>query len=216
MRLFAFLGSFLLVSVAAVSAFVILQACALRLPILSELTKCEPQAELSARQRLAALSTERSALQQRIFDLERELSAAQCVAIPYDPEAPLGDDFWNSRDLGYLRGCWDLDSTYRTRDVDTGAIRSYSQWQMCFDTQGNGTQVMRSGDGIVCEGAVKAGFVNEELGFTEPGNMMCSDGGYIHQRQIGCTRADGGTAMCSTVQPETGGEGNAGFRRAVR
>lgn len=208
------LASLLFVGVVAASVIALLQACALGLPFLSSLSACTPQSTVDARAQLVVLANGRDDLSRRIFELERELAARQCTAIPADPTAPLTDKGWAERDLAMLYGCWNLDTTYRTRDVDTGTIRTYNQWQMCFDTRGNGTQTMRSTDGVVCEGDVTAQFAGQGLNLVEPGNLSCADGGYIHQRQIACVPAAGGRASCDTLQPETNGAAVVGFERA--
>ena len=208
------LGSLLLVGLVTASVLALLQACALGLPFLSHLSACTPKSTLDARVSLAVLATNRDDLSRRIFELERELGARQCTALLADPTAPLNDDGWANKDLSMLYGCWNLDTTYRTRNVDTGTIRTYNHWQMCFDTEGKGSQVMRATDGTTCEGDVTAQFSGNGLGLIEPGNLACSDGGYIHQRQIACVPAAGGRASCDTLQPETKGAATVGFERA--
>lgn len=208
------LGSLLLVGLVTAATIALLQACALGFPFLSHLSTCTPPSTLLARENLSILATKRDDLSRRIFELERELGARQCTALLADPTAPLTDDGWADKDLSMLYGCWNLDTTYRTRNVDTGTIRTYTQWQMCFDTNGKGTQIMRATDGTVCEGEVTAAFRGNGLGLIEPGNLPCGDGGYIHQRQIACVPAAGGRASCDTLQPETNGAATVGFERA--
>lgn len=203
-----------IVGLAGVSAALILQACALQIPILRDLTGCKPQTQLVAQEQLSVSKAAGLELERRIFQLERELAALQCVKAPPDATGPLHDEGWNEADLEMLYGCWSLDTTYRTRDVDSGEIRTYRDWQMCFDTNGNGKQVMRSNDGITCEGPVQAQFAQGQLNLIEPGNLACQDNGYIHQRQISCALAENGKASCETLQPETGGEATVGFERA--
>lgn len=204
-----------LTGLAGVSAYVILQACALQLPLLRHLSSCTPPEQLATVQRLDTAYATGQDLHRRIFELERELAALQCIKAPPDATAPLNDEGWAKNDPSMLYGCWALDTTYRTRDVDTGAIRTYRDWQMCFDTQGNGTQIMQSDDGIVCEGTVRAQLSEGQMNLIEPGNLACADGGYIHQRSITCVPAPGGKATCETVQPETKGEATVGFERAL-
>lgn len=202
------------VGLAGFAAYLILQACALQIPVLRHLSGCAAPDALATVQRLASANEQNLDLYRRVFELERELAALQCVKGPPDATGPLTDEGWAAADPGMLYGCWALDTTYRTRDVDSGAIRTYRDWQMCFDTEGNGKQVMRSEDGIVCEGPVQAQLVPGQMDLIEPGNLSCGDGGYIHQRKIACTPAPGGKASCETVQPETGGEATVGFQRA--
>lgn len=208
------LASISVIGITGLSAYLILQACELRIPLLSHLSRCTQPEEQVTVERLVAASADSEELRRRVFELERELAALQCVKAPPDATAPLNDEGWKSDDLSMLYGCWALDTTYRTRDVDTGDIRTYRDWQMCFDTEGNGKQVMQSEDGLICEGPVQAQLAQGQLNLIEPGNLACRDGGYIHQRKITCTAAPGGKASCDTVQPETGGEATVGFERA--
>ncbi|WP_299628903.1 hypothetical protein [uncultured Tateyamaria sp.] len=207
------LGALALMGLVGISAYLILQACAL--PILQDrVSSCRTPQAISTAETLQVSTLRNTDLQRRIFELERELAALQCVKAPPDPNAPLTPEGWDNRDLAMLYGCWDLDSTYRTRDVDTGTIRTYADWQMCFDLEGNGTQTMRADDGTLCEGTVRGAFQGEGLSLIEPGNLACDDGGYIHQRQISCVPAPQGRATCDTLQPETSGKAQVGFARA--
>lgn len=203
------------IGLAGVSTALILQACALNIPLLRHLSQCPQPEELATVERLATSGAYNEELHRRIFQLERELAALQCVKAPPDATGPLNDEGWDNADLAMLYGCWALDTTYRTRDVDTGDIRTYRDWQMCFDTEGNGKQIMRSDDGITCEGPVQAQFSEGRLDLLEAGNLPCQDNGYIHQRKISCVPAPGGKATCDTVQPETRGEATVGFQRAL-
>lgn len=209
------IGSVALVGLASGAAWLVLQACALDIGPLRGLGWCQPETVRAARVQTAVLEADRGELEQRIFDLERELAAMQCTAIPPDPTWPLDPDRWANGDLGMLRGCWALDSSYRTRHVDTGEIVTYPDWRMCFDDKGNGSQVMRGSDGTVCEGPVSAAFGTNGLAIDEGGDLPCSDGGAIHRRDILCSIAGAGRASCATLQPETGGEAVVGFQRAA-
>lgn len=208
------IGTLALTSIVVLSAVLLLRACAINLPFVAHLSTCVPPETTATQNALQVAAFNGQELQRRVFELERELAALQCERPLWDPEAPLTPEGWENRDLSMLYGCWNLDTTYRTRDVDSGEIRTYDQWQMCFDAEGNGTQTMRSTDGIVCEGPVTADFSDIGLNFREPGNLSCQDGGFIHQRQIACVPAPEGRATCDTLQPETKGQATVGFERA--
>lgn len=208
------LGALALMLVVGFAAMLLLQACALSLPGLRHLSSCTTTAEKATERNLELAMVGQADLQRRIFELERELSARQCARALPDPTAPLTDEGWRNRDLSMLYGCWNLDTTYRTRDIDTGEIRTYNKWQMCFNADGKGKQVMRSTDGVTCEGPVEAKFAGEGLSLIEPGNLPCEGGGYIHQRQITCVAAPIGRASCDTLQPETKGAATVEFERA--
>lgn len=208
------LGSLGLVALSVVAAGFILQSCALSLPFLQHLSSCPTDKDKITLNQLEASAASGLDLKRRIFELERELAAMQCARKLPDPTAPLSDEGWKNRDISMLIGCWDLETTYRTRDVDTGEIRTYNKWQMCFDAKGVGTQKMQSTDGVVCEGPVRGAFNGNNLSLIEPGNLACAGGGYIHQREISCVPAPNGRAICDTLQPETNGKASVGFERA--
>lgn len=210
------IGPILLLILVALSAYLLLLACAVPLPLQTGLSRCHTPQKTALQTALHNSTETRTALHRRIFELERELAQLQCEPEPRDPNAPLNEQGWQQRDLGMFQGCWELDSSYRTRDVDTGVIRNYQSWQMCFDLEGRGQQVMRATDGMECRGEVRIRFQEAGIELVEPGNLDCADGGYIHQRQISCVPADNGEATCFTKQPETGGEAEVGFRRAVQ
>ncbi len=207
-------GSLVLIGMTVFSGLVLLKACALDLPLLRHVSSCVSEKHRTVDMRIVALAQERGELERRVFEIEREIGALQCVAASPDPNAPLTPEGWANGDLSMLFGCWALDATYRSRDVATGQIRTYREWSMCFDSGGNGEQTMRSDDGVSCEGSVRAGFSGGVLQILEPGNLSCDDGGYIHQREITCRLTDGGKAVCDTLQPETRGAAQVGFQRA--
>lgn len=215
------LGALALSALVMFSGSLILRACALSLPFLQDrVSACPSPQQLSTQEGLQRLSGRNRDLERRIFELERELAARQCVKPLPDPDAPLTEEGWANRDLAMLYGCWQLDSSYRTRDLESGTIRTYGAWHMCFDLEGNGTQTLRADDGTQCQGPVRGLFQTEDpgagLSVIEPGNLACSDGGYIHQRQITCRPGPDGTATCQTLQPETGGKAQVTFGRARR
>lgn len=195
----------MLVAVIGLASVLLLQACAVNWPLLERFSNCRPTAEIAAEERLAALDAARIRLEQTVYELERELAGIQCVASGPDPQRPLIDRGWQNQVLTMLHGCWDVSLGYQTRNVDTDAVMAYSDWQMCFDPLGNGRQIMRDVDGSMCEGPVEATFADTGLVLIERDNLPCSDGGYIHRREIQCRLAQNGTAVCSTLQPETGG-----------
>jgi hypothetical protein len=203
-----------LVGLSAAWAGLALQACAVNVSFLPG--ACPDDSVSTARDELAALDAQSANLRAQIAAAERELARIQCVAAPADPYAPFDRDAWQARQLGALYGCWALDSTYATRDVDTDEVITYGTWQMCFNAQGEGRQVMRGSDGSECAGPVTAGFSSEgRLQILEAGNLACSDGGYIHRRDIACGLGSGGL-QCDTLQPETGGEASLGMSKITQ
>jgi hypothetical protein len=212
-RIFAVIGAILLAMAGGAGAYAALQGCAVNLTLLASLDGCPTDAELALEAELAALDLRRAALTREIAQSERELAARQCEAVLPSATAPLTRAALEGGDLEALYGCWSLGSDYQTLDVDTEKIVSYPVWRMCFDTQGRGLQVMEGDDGSTCEGPVTARIEGgTRLILGEGGNLACSDGGYIHRRDIACAAAESGV-LCQTLQPETEGQADVPFSR---
>ncbi len=212
-RVFAVVGAVVLLLASGAAAFAALQSCAVRLNLLSHLSGCTTEADLAIEAELAELALIRASLRSEIANRERRLAGRQCQAALPSTTAPLTQDELAAGDLEALYGCWSLGSSYQTRDVDTGQVISYPIWRMCFDTQGRGKQLMQGDDGSTCEGPVNARIeAAQRLVLGEGGNLDCSDGGYIHRRDIACV-AGGGGVTCATLQPETEGTADVPFAR---
>lgn len=114
-----------------------------------------------------------------------------------------------------MEGCWELVSRYDVRDHRTGRITSFRNWRICLDANGNGTETMRSVDGVQCRGPVSASFARDG-GFVvrEPANLPCNNGSIIFRRVITCRLDQAGRANCDSYQPETNGRDAATLRRA--
>lgn len=213
LRVFAIIGAMGLVIASGAAAFAALQACAVRMDLLAELSGCPTENDLAIEAELAELAVIRASLRSQIANRQRMLAGRQCQAALPSTTAPLTQTELAAGELEALYGCWSLGSSYQTRDVDTGQVISYPIWRMCFDMQGRGKQVMQGDDGSTCEGPVTARIdAPERLVLGEGGNLACSDGGYIHRRDIACV-AGGGGVSCATVQPETEGEAEVPFTR---
>lgn len=204
-----------LVALSAAGAGLALQACAVRAPFFDD--TCSADETDLARAALVAADARTRDLQERVIAAERELARLQCTAAAPDPFRALDPRAFAAGDLGALYGCWALDSTYATRDVDTDDVVTYGTWQMCFDGQGQGKQVMRGSDGTDCTGPVTAGFADDgRLRLTEAGDLACADGGYIHRRDVACTIGADLRLQCDTLQPETGGEAGIGMSKLTQ
>lgn len=213
LRAVAAIAVCLLVMATGAAAYAALQACAVRLALLEGLNGCPTAEELALEQELEALALRRAALRSEVAYRERVLAGRQCEAALPSTTAPLTRAELAAEDLEALYGCWTLGSSYQTRDVDTQQVISYPVWRMCFDTQGRGKQVMEGDDGSTCEGPVSARIENKtRLILGEGGNLACSDGGYIHRRDIACA-AVGAGVTCATLQPETEGKADVPFAR---
>ena len=146
---------------------------------------------------------------------------------PSQKPAAIPEAAWDNRDLGFLEGCWDLESDYQLRDVDTGRISSVESWAMCFDAHGNGEQRLHLSDQTNCSSGTRASFTADgRLRFEDTDNVPCVDpgilsellpglvpGSYIHRREIDCDRASDEIAQCESFQPETGGRSRVVLRR---
>ena len=214
LRVLAIIGALILVGASGAAAYAALQGCAVKLGVLSHLNGCPTDNELAIEAELEALDATRADLRARILTQERKLAARQCDGLPPSTTAPITQAELQAADLEALYGCWSLGSSYQTRDVDTGKVVSYPSWRMCFDTRGNGRQIMQGDDGTACEGPVTARIEGaEKLVLGEGGNLTCSDGGYIHRRDIACAAGAEGGVICGTLQPETEGQADVPFTR---
>ncbi|MBO9453536.1 hypothetical protein J7426_24975, partial [Tropicibacter sp. R16_0] len=138
---------------------------------------------------------------------------------PPKPKTPSGlaPDAFDDNDISVMEGCWQLSSDYAVREINTGAITRFRYWRICFDKNGNGTEVMRSTNGVRCQGSLTGRMPgNGRLTMREPGNLQCDNNSSIFRRDITCRLDNRGNANCSTYQPETNGRSNATLRRARR
>ena len=115
---------------------------------------------------------------------------------PPPPRADLPQDRWDQGDISMLNGCWNLDSNYRTRDIDTGRIDSVRTWQMCFDRNGRGRQTMTYDNGRRCEGPVQGRFEGRTLVIDDTADLPCGDGYRVLHRVGRCERTSETRAEC--------------------
>ena len=217
------LGSAALVVVITALGVLLLPACGIHSSVASTwLAWCPAEARQLTEERLATIWNSNHDLRRRILERERELASMQCepqtASVAQLPlPAAISHDDWNARDVGLLEGCWSLDTRFSTEDQETGVVSIYDIWNMCFDSQGLGTEEMRSSSGSTCAGEISAHFdADGSLMIEEPGDLQCSDGAYIFQLLSRCSLYDDGTAGCVVNQPETGISTTVRFRRAVR
>lgn len=216
------------VLITGVSAWLVLNACGLRVPVWGPVTwGCERAEAAERRDRLTGEVARTVDLATHVAALERELALTQCIAVPPDPPPPppppkpetpsgLAPDAFDEGDISVMEGCWELSSRYDVRDIRSGKITRFRYWQICFDAAGNGREVMRATDGTRCEGRLSGRLAGGQLSMREPGNLQCEGGSEIFRRDITCALDDAGTANCSTFQPEINGRGSATLRRARR
>lgn len=231
MRGFVILMAVALVLLIGASAFLVLQSCGIRLPFSGRVVSfCEPEAAIRLRSDLVLTDQANDDLAIRVGLLESRIGALQCEADPPEPPPPpppppakpetpsgLAPDAFDNTDISVMEGCWELSSNYSVRDINTGRITRFRYWRICFDANGNGTEQMRSTDGVRCDGTLKGRMRgNGTLTMREPGNLQCDNGSSIFRRDVTCKLDSRGNANCDTHQPETNGRGAATLRRARR
>lgn len=221
-----------LVAVVGASAALLLQSCGLRLPFSDRtITFCDPDSRGRTRRDLNRSDVVSADLLARVRQLEHELALYTCRADapplppppppppPPKPKTPSGLDpkAFESKDISVMEGCWQLSSDYAVREINTGEIEHFRYWRICFDRNGNGTQLMRSTKGARCEGRLTGRLPGDgRLTMREPGNLRCDNGASIFRRDINCRIDARGNAQCDTYQPETNGRSSATLRRARR
>ncbi|MEY8827760.1 hypothetical protein AB9K34_04990 [Sedimentitalea sp. XS_ASV28] len=236
MRLAVILMAVALVAAIGASTYLLLQSCGLKLPFTDRtISYCDSADRLRARRDLALVDRSNADLAIRVNALERELGLLVCKAEPPDPPPPpppppppkppakpetpsgLAPDAFDGKDISVMEGCWQLSSNYAVRDINTGRITRFKYWRICFDKNGNGTEIMRSTDGVKCEGRLTGRMRgNGTLTMREPANLRCGNGSSIFRRDVTCKLDSRGNANCDTYQPETNGRGAATLRRAGR
>ncbi len=235
MRFAITLLAFVLVLVTGLSTYLLLQSCGLRLPFTGKIISfCETDADRRLRAELALTDRSNADLAVQVGVLEQRLGGLVCKADPPPPPPPppppkpkppakpktpsgLDPNAFDNKDISVMEGCWQLSSDYAVRDINTGRITRFKYWRICFDKNGNGTEIMRSTDGVRCEGRLKGRMPGGgRLTMREPGNLQCDNGSSIFRRDVTCKLDSRGNANCDTFQPETKGRGAATLRRAGR
>lgn len=222
-----FFGTALLVAIVAWSAAALVPACGAGDRVAATwFDWCPVNKAEQTEAQLAVLEGQNKILLDRILQRERELALIQCQ--PEEPQqaalpepAPLPEKIdrgdWEGRRIGLLEGCWELDSSFVTTNRTTGVETTYNQWIMCFDANGVGREEMRAANGNSCEGPVTGAFDGSgALIIEEPGDLACSDGGYIYRLSSSCELNEAGTANCVVTQPEVGSSATVEFRRSTR
>lgn len=223
-------GSVALAALAAGCAALVLPACEIALPFGSYHLGICPG--LHAGRKPSGGQPARDALQAEIRSLERALAGQNCrpVAAPEpepvpvpaaEPEPPpepppvIDQSMLDKADLSDLRGCWVLDSPYRTQNGVTGEVTEFSDWTVCFDAAGNGHETMQGSNGISCAGPVTGSFVpGQALVIEEADDLPCSDDMAILKRRVTCSVDQGQRASCESFQPEGGSRVDVIMRRS--
>jgi hypothetical protein len=218
----------------ASAAAALLPACGVGIP---GLNRCPDPALDATLDRTAALDARNAEVLRAVLALERELAAIQCTAVYPPPPAPvpappvaalpalppapapapaIDPNAWAQRDLRLLEGCWDLDSDYAVRNIQTGQITNYTEWTICFDAAGIGQAAMLATNGMTCEGPIRGAFATDgRLAVTEGANLQCSDDTFIYRRELACALAPDGGASCDVSQREVGSTTTVRLRRSA-
>jgi hypothetical protein len=132
------------------------------------------------------------------------------------PEA-IPEDAWREQDVSFLEGCWELSTDLQTTNVETREVRQVIGWQVCFDRDGSGEQIMRLSDGTTCSAPMLADFsAQDSLLLSDTGTVPCDDGGFMYERRMTCRRVDAATADCiSHFLGIEWPESRSGFRRSA-
>lgn len=225
----------LLVALTIVLSTMLLPSCGVLSRIAPSWTGwCPDNTQGKLHARLDQLAHERQDLETRISAYERRIALIQCQAQVSPPALPrevpqpdtpqptqqdreIDRDAWQDRQIKVLDGCWNLSSNFSTVNSETGEKSVYRSWQMCFDADGNGQEIMRSDSGSVCQGPVTGRFQPDgSVLIREPSDLTCSDGGGLYRLESRCTLTGTGGASCRVTQPERGTQTTVEFRRAER
>lgn len=177
----------------------ILPACSLGIGKIAALGFCPAEAAALD----ASLLARRTELERRIAALQSELSNSECHPQMAARQPEVDRQAWEDEELSLLEGCWELDQIYKLRDINTNEMSEFRDWQVCFDSEGQGTQTLRSTRGVTCESPIAGSFEDGgRLMLRDPGNVPCSDNSFIFRRDITCTLNAERAVQCTDWQPE--------------
>ena len=216
--------------IVGVSAYLLVEACGVRLPFSDRVVSFCPRDNVNqTAEEIRTQVADNKALEAEIAALEQDLASQVCEAVPPpepEPAPPpprvtetpsgLAPDAFDEDDISVMEGCWELSSQYDVRHLRTGEIISFRDWRICFDANGNGRETMRATNGLTCEGVLSGEIGDGTLAMREPGNLTCANGFEIFRRDITCALNAEGVASCDTYQPEIDGRGRATLRRSER
>lgn len=146
------------------------------------------------------------ALMAEIEELENRIALKTCPK--NETSINMTEDevkLWEKKDISVLSSCWKLlGNEYRTSRVnDPTKIIIYNEWRMCFDSNGNGDQILTGINAPICRSKTKAEFVKDDtLAISDLTKVFCDDGSHIIRREAICTLNEKGVAECSVSHPE--------------
>jgi hypothetical protein len=130
------------------------------------------------------------------------------------PRRDLAPERWDRGDLSLLEGCWRNTAEMTTFDSNTGQRNPLRSWQMCFDRNGIGRQVLIWTDGQRCEGPIRASFNGPRMSIAETQRCQGSRGLYTGRQD--CVRINDNEAECTRTEldgPSPGPKRPGRFRR---
>ena len=206
-----------LAGIVGISAVMILGACGVLSPVFAwRIATCPVHAAREPNTRLEAVLGRQASLEEQVAGLERQLARLGCLPFvqrdsaflePVEPnnQGGMNPGQWEEQDVRMLEGCWDLDSEYQIRDVESGEISDVASWSMCFDASGVGNQTFRFDNGTICQSGTTARFNSAgQLEISDDSDVSCSDRSYIYRQVAKCDLEPAGTASCEGISPETG------------
>ncbi|MDR1396299.1 MAG: SrfA family protein [Desulfarculales bacterium] len=123
-------------------------------------------------------------------------------------ELRIPDGARDSRDPGFLQGCWLSNTNIYNSDSGETLTAEY-----CFDREGNGSRTVRKANGETCTGPARARFDADGRLIIDSGIADCNDGGAYVPQEVECS-GSGDSVDCrgQEISPQAP-PWRAGFRR---
>jgi hypothetical protein len=169
---------------------------------------------------LADTQTRATTLRRELAALQDDLKKKVEQCRPVVPPPPLASERWDKKDLGLLKGCWQLGRdapvSHHMADGSTRAATAKAG-QICFGDNGTGSheQTMVDGRGTWrCRAPITAHFAGNGTLVTEQPNGVCdgSPPAVWAAIQLACRRENDTTALCQGA--DSTGRVDLQFRRA--
>ena len=205
MRILTLSALVLLVSLLTIAIGIsVHRACSISLSSTSFIGECFKPSLISKQNEVEQRS--HASLLAEIDRLENKLAVQACKKEPMKLGlTKLDKKKWNEQDVSVLSSCWKLlGDEYQTSDMnDPTKITIFNKWKMCFDSDGNGDQILTGSNAPICKGELKAKFLADEtLAITDLTDVFCDKGGNIIRREAICVLSEAGVAECLFSQPD--------------
>jgi len=220
------LGPLAMLLAVIVVAALALFACA-ALPVFGQWLPgyCPAAAATATTEALERQWARREALKNQLRVLERELLALGPCPRPTAPPEPqqraepadtdaIDPERWREQDISLFEGCWQLDSDYSVKDINTREVYTVPDWRVCFDAEGRGQQHFRLSNGAQCSGAMSAQFAaSGTMTLADDGDVACSRNWRVFERSGTCRLDAANRAFCELRSSRGGGKAKVRFRR---